>query len=44
MQPLELDSAAIETTRKGESSLVLQFALHPNVKFDSLDKIGRAHV
>ena len=37
LQPLELDSAAIETTRKGEVSLVLQFALHPNVKFDSLD-------
>jgi len=37
IQPLELDSAAIETTRRGETSLVLQFALHPNVKFDSLD-------
>ena len=37
LQPLELDAATIETTRKGESSLVLQFALHPNVKFDSLD-------
>lgn len=37
LQPLELDSAAIETTRKGEVSLVLQFALQPNVKFDSLD-------
>ena len=37
IQPIELESAAIETTRKGESSLVLQFALHPNVKFDTLD-------
>jgi len=37
IQPIELDSAAIETTRKGESSLVLQFVLHPNVKFDTLD-------
>jgi type VI secretion system protein ImpG len=40
LQPLELDAAAIETTRRGETSLVLQFALHPNVKFDSLD-LGR---
>lgn len=37
LQPLELDSAAIETTRKGESSLVMQFALHPNIKYDTLD-------
>lgn len=37
VQPVELESAAIETTRKGESSLVLQLALHPNVKFDTLD-------
>lgn len=35
--PIELDAAAVETTRKGETSLVLQFQLHPNVKFDSLD-------
>ncbi len=34
LQPLELDSATIETTRKGETSLVLQFALHPNVTLD----------
>lgn len=37
IHPLDLDAATIETTRKGESSLVLQFALQPNVKFDSLD-------
>ncbi len=37
LQPLELDAASIETTRRGETSLVLQFALHPNVKFDSLE-------
>lgn len=37
VHPIELESAAIETTRRGESSLVLQFQLHPNVKFDALE-------
>ncbi|MFN8587442.1 MAG: type VI secretion system baseplate subunit TssF [Candidatus Eisenbacteria bacterium] len=36
LYPIELESAALEVTRSGESSLVLQFALGANAKFDAL--------
>ena len=37
LQPIELESCALEVTRSGESSLVLQFALGANAKFDALE-------
>ncbi|MCC6651613.1 MAG: type VI secretion system baseplate subunit TssF [Candidatus Eisenbacteria bacterium] len=37
LHPIELDSAALEVMRNGESSLVLQFSLMASAKIDSLD-------
>lgn len=36
LHPIELENAGLEVMRNGETSLLLQFTLHPNAKMDSL--------